>query len=712
MKQRDAAKATSLILLAAVALSVLVLQRFRVHLDAYFAADQRFAVLQNVLVAVGSALIGAAAIAFALIVFAVQVNIERMPHAMFRRLSSDRGLLGSFLGAFSLAIGIASAALLFDRRWLTVMTLGAGWATLLIPALLLYAYNRALRLVAPTHHLQFVVADATRSLSDWARRASRAAPLFETPEAERPPLRMKHDHAATTFFRLNAHWTARALDDLRYAVSFARRYVERRDHSAARDALTAAVAINAAYIRAKGKTFYPVVPFFDHPLAVDGFINETLEQLRQEISAATARQDEPAVEIMMRCMSDLARLYTNIDYGTEGASRYHSVLAAGYLSGALETTIQREFTDVAMEGVRLLGATGQALLSRGNSADADHIISKIASTAGASFGRESTRPVVRTCVEELSKLAVTVLVSRSPDPRHIAAAVTQAVYRVALIVLTLPAHPLSDPHGQHLDPYFSASSATALPKQLTDLGNQLIEAKPDNISARDVIQNVLVWAEGLEDAHRDLLIAAVKSRSIFALSLVQSSNQIARVLFALTRAPAARTEAKSALEQAALGLIAGWSWVPADRETVGFVESFRVADHLFEVAMEAHLRGCSDAALRALDVLLGWGFQASQHNIGLGSFESSLMATVAFTLATNGDMKRQLANIVVRLGKADAPAQDMRRRAAREISERAASARRRGYSLSAIDQVLMELDPAAVHAAVDALAKVLTGAAP
>ncbi len=84
-RQRQAARVALVLLLSVIALSFGVLQRFRASIDNYFGPDPRFAVLQNVLAAVGSALTGAAAVAFALIVFALQVNIERMPHALFRR---------------------------------------------------------------------------------------------------------------------------------------------------------------------------------------------------------------------------------------------------------------------------------------------------------------------------------------------------------------------------------------------------------------------------------------------------------------------------------------------------------------------------------------------------------------------------------------------------------------------------------------------------
>jgi len=166
------------------------------------------------------------------------------------------------------------------------------------------------------------------------------------------------------------------------------------------------------------------------------------------------------------------------------------------------------------------------------------------------------------------------------------------------------------------------------------------------------------------------------------------------------------------LEQAALGLVAASTWVPSDNETVGFVESFRATEYLFEVAIDAHMYGCPDAARRVRDLLLRSGFQAGRHDVGLGSFESSLVAAVAITLAAKEDAGPLLVDINARLGQPGAPGPEMRRRAAREIRERATSIRSRTYSLSTIDQVLQQLDPSVLRPALENLAQLLTAAAP
>jgi len=51
--------------------------------DVYFENEKHIEVLRTLFLTIGGALIGATAIAFSLIMFAMQVNIERMPFGLF-----------------------------------------------------------------------------------------------------------------------------------------------------------------------------------------------------------------------------------------------------------------------------------------------------------------------------------------------------------------------------------------------------------------------------------------------------------------------------------------------------------------------------------------------------------------------------------------------------------------------------------------------------
>ena len=234
--------------------------------------------LQRLLMNVGTALIGAAAIVTSLVLFAMQVNIERMPHGLFRRLSADRRLLGAFAVAFLLAIGVATLSTFAEQVRMAYVVLSSAWAVLLVLLLFLYAYRRALVLINPLQQLGILVQDTRNDLRIWDRRARRAMPLLEPEETERAdasPTDSTHDLARAAYFQINSRWTDGAARGVRHAMSYARRYAEQGDYEVSATALTAVVAINGAYIKAKGKTFYANPPLMDDPRSRDSFIVDT-----------------------------------------------------------------------------------------------------------------------------------------------------------------------------------------------------------------------------------------------------------------------------------------------------------------------------------------------------------------------------------------------------------------------------------------------------
>ena len=124
---------------------------------------------RSLFLAVGTALIGATAIAFSLVMFAMQVNVERMPHGLFQRLSSDVRILAAFVGSFLFAILLACISLISDKSWIALVVVVSIWTIALILALFLYAYKRALLLINPIKQLSLLTATANRELHTWGR---------------------------------------------------------------------------------------------------------------------------------------------------------------------------------------------------------------------------------------------------------------------------------------------------------------------------------------------------------------------------------------------------------------------------------------------------------------------------------------------------------------------------------------------------------------
>lgn len=158
-----------------------VIQKF---VEPYFLQVEKFSGLLTFLATLGGALIGAAAIAFSLVMFAMQVNVERMPHGLFRKFSSDWKLIGTFTGSILLAIAITALSLIPNASWGANALLFAFWGTVSILYLFLVAYRRALRLINPVEQLKIILDDVQKNFKAWDRHAKRTVPLFEVTENE------------------------------------------------------------------------------------------------------------------------------------------------------------------------------------------------------------------------------------------------------------------------------------------------------------------------------------------------------------------------------------------------------------------------------------------------------------------------------------------------------------------------------------------------
>jgi hypothetical protein len=172
---RHGAIAAAILLLVLVTISAFWTPVLQDSLDPLFATEGRVQGLRSLFQTLGGALLGATAIVSSLVLFSMQVNVERMPHGLFRRLNADHCLLTAFAAAFLLAVFVAALSLIPDKRLIGAATLGAFWATALILFLFLSGYRRALILINPLRQLDIVVARTRREFRVWVRRAKRAS---------------------------------------------------------------------------------------------------------------------------------------------------------------------------------------------------------------------------------------------------------------------------------------------------------------------------------------------------------------------------------------------------------------------------------------------------------------------------------------------------------------------------------------------------------
>lgn len=663
-------------------------------LENHYSTEYAIDGLRGLILNVGSALIGAAAIVTSLVLFAMQVNIERMPHGLFRRLSADRKLLGAFALAFLLAIGVATLSTLVDQAQLAQVVLTASWAVVLILISFMYAYRRALVLINPLQQLGILIQDTRKEFRTWARRARRSIPLLDRDESvvsETSLSRSTHDLARTTYFQINNRWTDGTIRAVRHAMSFARRYAEQGDYEVSGAALNAVVGINDAYIESKGKTFYANHPFIENPFSSDRFINETLELLRQNFQSGIARRDEQQVEQTMQTMTALVRVYLGIDYSSPHASKTHALLAAGYLASSVQAVVPHGMADVLLEGQRLMGQSAQYLLAHGKPDDIATLSEKISLIACAGCAKEDYRPVTMEGMKQLTNLTFDLLRSGRRDIRFAVAEVRRDVSLVAKLFLNVSDTPLSSIHSAFLGPYYSSTSMQSLMSRLITLVNAISEAKSDNTDAQSVIKNIERWADGLYQTEKELLLAAIKARSQFTFDMIHWITGVTEILLAVSNANACDNHNGEELRKHARWLIATLNWIPDDKDTVTFVETFRLTEMLFEAAVDARNRGCDEIAREIGEILLSWTFKGGRYQTGWGVLERGLSGLAAFVLMGGDDeiigLKSALA---ARVSGGSAPEQEILDHAARKILERAANLHRDGHWSSRIEMAVSQ----------------------
>lgn len=655
--------------------------------------------LQQFLVTLGGALIGAATIAFSLVMFAMQINVDRMPYGLFRKLSSDLRLLAAFVSTFALATGIASLSLFVGQTGVARVFVLTACGTVLVLFVFLYAYRRALNLISPYEQLSIVIRTADTDLQRWVRRAKRAEPLFSEVLAAHknggPEDAVGVDVPRMMFFKINFGWTAEALEALQYASAFARRFAERGDYEVASAALNAIVAINASYIKAKGKTFFATNYLVDSLYTTDSFINDTLEYLRQNVEIGLSRGDERQVEETFRAMASLAQMYLKIDYANEWASKTHAHLAAEYLSSAVQAAAPHNIPDVLMKGLRFMGAIAQQMLLQSTSDAVATSSEKITLISAVGVVKADHIPVTTCGVEQLTQLTLSLIRSTSRSDHNFAISeLRDDVFSLAmLIVEKMRDAPLFSPQSAALASYFSVTSMQSLPALLTNVVNALSDAAADNDQAQRVVDNLEDWAESLYDPYKKLLLAAIAKRSHLTFDLIHWASHITKLLLVVSCSRACGDHAQDELRKSALWLIYTLSWVPSDRETVTYIENFHLADVLFETAVDAYRWECVEVAEEVFKLLVDWGFKAGLHQTGWASLETALCGAAALCALGVVSRSELMASVEAHLRRQGALEQETRFRAARKMQDTAKSLDQRRHALSKIDSALGKIDP-------------------
>jgi hypothetical protein len=666
----------------------------QVYLEPRFDQPERLASFKALFLSLGGAMIGATAIAFSLIMFAMQVNVERMPHGLFRKFSSDTRLLGAFIATFSLAVIIPGFSLIPDKSWVAGATVVTIWCMSLIILLFILAYRRALALISPTMQLKLVVADTKRDFEIWDKAISRTRPILRasaSTEKVNEDIMGKYDLDRLTYFQLYPNWAVSAEQAISYCITYSRRHAEQGDHEVSRVALNGIVAINAFYIKTKGKTFFPNSSFIDNPLASDSFLTNTLEHLRQNVQVGVSRKDEQFIEQNLYCLLKLTQLYLSIEYGEEYDPRSHAHLVSGYLTGAVESVVPHDMADVLIEGVSILGSAARLIIVHDKPEYIASISEKIALIACTGTVNKNYQPVSQVAVKQLATLTFELLRSKSWEVRYAIKEVRDDVKLITDMYLKIPDSPLTRVHSSNLAPYYSGTSNDTLMAWLSELVNALSMADADDENAQRVVHHLEEWADELYQTEKEVLLQAIEKRSQLTFDLIHWVVQTTKLLLAVSCSDVCDDHHRDKLRKSASWLISVLSWIPDDEGTIKYIETYRITDNIFESAVDAHKRGCDIEALKIRSLLLSWTRKVGKYQTGWSSLETACCGLACLNLILGLSDEKLFTDIDAYISMDDAPNFDIRSRAASGLHYKADSFRSE-YGHSNIDMAMVHAD--------------------
>nr|WP_129502260.1 hypothetical protein [Malaciobacter halophilus] len=597
-------------------------------LTSYFLDGEKLKLLTTFYITTGAALIGITVLVFTLVMFAMQVNVERMPHGLFHKLSNDKKIVFCFFGTFFIAILISSLSIIPIQisNILIASILIYLFSIITIIIFFIYSYKRALLLINPIQQLNIITHDVNKDIKFWMKAYNR---LSKNKEENLNNIKISQDINKLNFLNNNPKWLTKSKQSLKYAMSFVYKYSEHGDYEVSKAALNVIIIINQNYVKAKGKTFFNSNECIELIPTTDGFINNTLEDLRLAMKVGLTRGDEKFIEQIFYSFLDLVNVYSKIEYSSANNNKTHAKLANGYLENAIKSTIPHAMTDVIMEGSRILRSSANTILNYNEADSLKSIIETLQIIARLGLLDEKHGPATLIAMEQLSKISLLLILSPKTNNSYIMKDFRKALTLIAKTHINLPSKPLII--QTNIDPYFSHLSPQAFLASLTEIVNALLAEKEKNENSSIIIDNIEKWSEQIYIESKELLLLSIEKKSNFISDILNWIKTVSELLMTTSNAISCNEHTKKDLQKNASWLIFTYSWIPKDKESIQLVENYQLTELIFELILKSHQRNCKKITDDLIEYLLKWGLEVGQIDNSHSSCENSIYALCSLT---------------------------------------------------------------------------------
>lgn len=548
----------------------------------------------------------------------------------------------------------------------------------------MYAYRRSLTLINPTKQLGILTKIAKRDFGIVVKRSVRARPFYETDEEGQEET---VDIKRLMYFRAHPGWIDSGMAACDYSMAFVHRYAEMGDYDVAESALGALVAINSSYVNARGNTYFSPNALMEVPTAHDGFINNTLEHLRQSLRGAVARGDERHIELIFRAFRSLVFVYSEIKYSQKHGEKTHANLAASYLANGVKSVVPHGMADVLMEGATQMGEAALLLVKRHSPSDGSMLSGELVLVGIAGLAKKEYFPVTEIAMQQFKRLLVVVLLDCDGDTRLAFEDLMSRIFAISKIYIGLPDESPFAIMGNCLGSIYSSGSPDSFVNQFGRICESLREIDGENENAKSVFHNINSFASSLPRGQREAFLIAIEKRSSFCVDIVMWIDGIAHALVVVSSYPECPEHIREELREHAYSLWCLFTWVPDEKEAITHIENSQITEKLFWAAMVGLQLGFDDYSLKIQSLLLKWTVKGGKHLTGWGILENGLCALCALVVQAAGEgLREQLRENVTQA--VSGIHQDLKDRAARTIREKAMNLGGRGVIYGDIGDAL------------------------
>lgn len=541
--------------------------------------------LQAIFLSVGSSLIGSTAIIFSIIIFTLQVNNERVPYGVFIKLSRDKKLFASFIIALIFSLSVVIFSFLSEKYVLYTIQASILFFVLILSCFI-YSYRRALDLISPIFQLESISKHAKDDLLKWSKEYENS----------------KKNISKYEFFNSNPSWADVAKQNIIYCNAYAKKLIEKNDYDTSKIALKSIVSINSMYVEVKNQTFVRRRAFSNPLISNDKFIEDTLEEIRQNIQNGLAKNDERFISDNFKTLKELHYIYSNIQYINTSGERFASSLASFYLIQGVETSISHNIPDVLLVGIRLLSEITQKEIIDRESETIDTMLKLMTDLSCRGIIDKKLEPIAKSALAELSTITIQLLLSKEPNINFITKEMNQFLYKIG------------ETQIKSLDTSYSLYYSK-LSNELIDFTNTLMKQDFNESNQQQIIKiikNIEKWSDSIRWENRKLFKLALEHNSNFVRQLIDFISNVSRCLMALSTLEIVDKDLSSKLSENALGLMSIFSFIRENENTIMLLERVHFTDTIFKLAIDSYNYNLTEIAQKVRKILLSVGFRGQK----------------------------------------------------------------------------------------------------